>query len=186
MKTTVAKRLGALRRSVAESVTAEFFKRHPDWADRYGDRGRELGIQDALFHLSFLAGALAGGDPEAFGEYAAWTRRVLEARGISAPFLQENLEQIEAALLSALPPEDHEGVRAAFRAGYAACGRPPAGEEGRDERAPGELGDTARVYLQAILRGDRQAASCRSSGSISRTGWESRPRLSSASPRSAS
>lgn len=153
---TVARRLGSLKKPVAESVTAEFFQRHPDWAERYGDRGFELGIQDAQFHIGFLAGALAGGEPEAFGQYVAWTRRVLGARGISSPFLRENLEQIEAALLGALPPEDHESLQAAFQAGYRACDRPPEEEAGA--QAPGQLGTAARVYLQAILQGDRQAA----------------------------
>lgn len=155
IKTTVTARLGALKRSVAESVTAEFFKRHPDWVDRYGDRGFELGVQDAQFHLGFLTGALAGGNPEAFGEYVGWTRRVLSARGISAPFLRENLEQIEAELLAALPPEDHESLGAAFQAGYRACDEPSDGETGRPS---GSLGSTASLYLQAILQGDRQAA----------------------------
>src|SRR4028118_1333179 len=122
--------LAPLKGSVAESVTAEFFQRHPDWLDRYGDRGIEHGIQDAQLHIGFLAGALSGGDPEAFGEYVAWTRRVLEARGISAPFLRENLEQIEAALLLALPAEDHESLRAALQAGYRARDAPSAAGRG--------------------------------------------------------
>lgn len=153
-RTTVAKRLGALKKTVAESVTAEFFQRHPDWLDRYGDRGIEHGVQDAQFHLGFLAGALAGGDPDAFGEYVGWTRGVLAARGISAPFLRENLEQIEAALLLALPPDDHESLQAAFQSGYRACDTP----SGANGRVHGALGATARVYLQAILQGDRQAS----------------------------
>lgn len=140
---------------MAEAVTVEFFQRHPDWADRYGERGFELGVQDARFHLGFLAGALAGGAPEAFGEYVGWTRRVLEARGISSPFLRENLEQIEAALLAALPAEDHESLRAAFQAGYRALDQ-PSGENG--PAAPSAAGAVSRVYLQAILKGDRQAA----------------------------
>jgi MerR family transcriptional regulator, light-induced transcriptional regulator len=153
-RTTVTKRLSALKRTVAESVTAEFFQRHPDWLDRYGDAGVEHGIQDAQFHIGFLAGALAGGDPNAFGEYAAWTRRVFEARGLATPYLRENLAQIEAALLLALPAEDHESLQAAFQAGYRACDTPLA-ENGQ---AVNGLGATARVYLQAILLGDRQAA----------------------------
>lgn len=154
-KTTVTSRLGALKRSVAESVTAEFFKRHPDWVERYGDSGFEHGVKDAQLHLGFLTGALAAGNPEAFGEYVGWARRVLGARGISVPFLRENLEQIEAELRRALPPEDHESLGAAFQAGYRACDRPPGEEADLDH---GQLGAAARLYVQAILRGDRQAA----------------------------
>lgn len=36
-----------LKFRIAESVTTEFFQRHPDWVARYGERGRELSIEDA-------------------------------------------------------------------------------------------------------------------------------------------
>lgn len=144
---------------MAEAVTAEFFARHPDWAQRYGDKGWERGIEDAGFHIDFLAGALEVGAPEAFGEYVRWARRVLEARGIAAAFLKENLEQIERELLTRLPavaPEQGEAdLRAAFQAGFRACDGPA--EDG-GPAGPGELERTKNLFLQAILRGERAAA----------------------------
>jgi MerR family transcriptional regulator, light-induced transcriptional regulator len=144
---------------VAEAATSEFFSRHPEWADRYGDRGRERGIEDAGFHLDFLAGSLEVGAPEAFGEYVRWARRVLEARGIAAVFLKENLEQIERELLTRLPPAVREqgeaALQAAFQAGFRACDG-PAEEDG--PAAPGEWERATSLFLQTTLRGERAAA----------------------------
>jgi hypothetical protein len=39
-------------------ANAEFFRRHPDWDARYGDRGRVRGEEDAGFLVEFLSGAL--------------------------------------------------------------------------------------------------------------------------------
>ena len=69
----------AIRRErdrVASEVTEEFLCRHPDWVDRYGERARIRGIEDARFHVDFLAGAVAAGGPEPFAAYARWAARV--------------------------------------------------------------------------------------------------------------
>src|SRR4051794_4024706 len=85
-----------LKARLARAVTDEFFQRHPDWEERYGERGRQRGIEDAGFHLDFLAGAIESGEPAAFESYARWTAGVLGARGIG-PHVAENLEQLSAA-----------------------------------------------------------------------------------------
>ena len=158
-RAALASKLAHLRQPVAEAVTEEFFRRHPDWADRYGPRGRERGIEDAQFHMDFLGGALIAGEPQAFAEYVRWARRVLAARGIEARFLRENLEQIGGALASRLDGGSRPAVEEVVRAGLAACDEPgglaggaPAGEA--EERLAAER----RLYLQAVLRGQREAA----------------------------
>lgn len=155
-RVALASKLAHLRQPVAEAVTEEFFRRHPDWADRYGPRGRERGIEDAQFHLDFLGGALIAGDPQAFAEYVRWARRVLEARGIEARFLRENLEQIGGALALRLDGDARPAVEEVVRTGLAACDE-PAGGVPADE-AEGALAAERRLYLQAVLRGQRDAA----------------------------
>jgi hypothetical protein len=91
----------ALRRAqeaVAASVTDEFLRRHPDWIERYGDGARKHGLEDARFHLAFLASAMEAGSTASFEAYARWTSRMLASRGIAAAFLAENLAQIGVAL----------------------------------------------------------------------------------------
>ncbi|HYH45749.1 MAG TPA: cobalamin-dependent protein [Thermoanaerobaculia bacterium] len=155
-RTALAARLVHLRQPVAEAVTEEFFRRHPEWAERYGPAGRERGVEDARYHMDFLGGALAAGEPRAFAEYVRWARRVLEARGIDARFLRENLEQIGAALASRLDGDAGLAVEELVRTGLAACDE-PAGRAPADE-TPEMLAAERQLYLQAAMRGQRDAA----------------------------
>lgn len=155
-RSRVADRLEALKRTVAETVTAAFFERHPDWTERYGERGQRHAVEDAQFHIEFLAGALQAGSPEAFGDYVRWARRVLEARSIAAAVLRESLGQIESALLARFPPDEQIEIRAAFRAGYEACDEAPERAQGQGSGDDWEV--PRKLFLQASLRGDRQAA----------------------------
>ena len=94
----LSEKLRGLKQTVAEAVTDEFFQHHPDWLMRYGERGRKHGVEDACFHIDFLAGAVESGTSTPFEDYARWTVRMLEARRIPAHFVAENLEQISRAL----------------------------------------------------------------------------------------
>ena len=137
--------------AVAVQVTEAFLERHPDWRVRYGSRAMTAGVQDAGYHLAFLAGALDCGEPQAFANYAGWAARVLEARGIATPFLRENLEQILAALTSRLSAQHSAVLAEYFTAAFTGIT-----SEGRSVRP--ELALTANVFLQALLTGQRHAA----------------------------
>jgi MerR family transcriptional regulator, light-induced transcriptional regulator len=155
-RVALASKVADLRHTVAEAVTEEFLRRHPDWADRYGPRGRERGIEDAEYHMDFLAGALLAGEPEAFADYVRWARRVLEARGIEGRFLHESLEQVGGALGLRLDAEARSAVEPTLRAGLAACVEPAGSSPGPPAEAG--LAEERRLYLQAILRGQRKGA----------------------------
>jgi hypothetical protein len=86
----LAEDLRRRRDSTAELVTAEFLERHPEWVDTFGERARIHGIQDARFHVDFLAAAIEAGSLEAFREYGSWCARMLGARRIDSRFLVEN------------------------------------------------------------------------------------------------
>lgn len=143
---------------VARSITDEFLERHPEWLDRYGERARIKGVEDAVFHAEFLAGAVMAGSPTAFADYARWTAKMLSARGIDPTFVVENIEQLGEAYEADPSPEGtrliHEYVEAArsaiLQTGEAAEQSPEAEDE--------ELRLAREVYLQATLLGDRRAA----------------------------
>jgi len=154
-RAALADRVRHLREQTAVAVTEEFLRRHPDWLERYGERARRFGIEDAAFHVDFLAGALESGDPTAFGDYVRWTGRVLQGRGIAPRFLAENLEQVHAALLPHLSEPEAAVVAEFVAVGLEACGPAPAPADEGDE---GDLALTFRLYVQAIVRGERRAA----------------------------
>lgn len=155
-RVALADKLRRLKTVIAESVTAEFFQRHPDWLARYGERGRKLGIEDACFHVDFLAGALEAGSVAPFEDYVRWTTRMLGARNIAAHFVAENLRQIESALTMHLTVADNNYVAEFVRAGELACSEPSAVVPSANNKSG--LALTGSLFLQAILKNQRKAA----------------------------
>jgi methanogenic corrinoid protein MtbC1 len=151
----IAATVRSLRGIVAEEVTNQFLVRHPAWLERYGDRARRFGIEDAGYHVDFLAGAIESGEIEAFNEYCEWAARMLASRHIEAAFLAENLEQIGEALRRQLLASDADFVSAFIRSGAERCLR--AGTDGGAMPA-GPLGSLTRLYTEAALGGSRQVA----------------------------
>jgi methanogenic corrinoid protein MtbC1 len=141
-----------LSAAVAVQVTEQFLDRHPDWRARYGARAMTAGVQDAGYHLAFLAGAIEHGDQRSFAAYARWAARVLAARDIGVAFLVENLAQLRDALGPRMTPSDAIRLASYFEAAHAALAH-----EALDPIAT-PLNLTAEVFLQAILNGQRHAA----------------------------
>ena len=138
--------------TVAVQVTETFLQRHPDWRIRYGARAMSAGVQDAGYHLAFLAGAVEGGDPSVFAAYGQWAARVLAARGIERSFLAENLEQLRDAVGARVGVTDARTLAPYFRAALEAVSSDPQPTEETT------LNLTTQVFLQAILTGQRHAA----------------------------
>jgi methanogenic corrinoid protein MtbC1 len=137
---------------VALEVTNAFLDRHPDWRVRYGPRAMSAGVQDAGYHVAFLAAAVEADDPAAFAGYARWTAGVLGARGIESSFLAENLAQVQRALAARLDAGGASVLARHFQAALDALALEPA------SRGEPVLGLTAQVFLQAIITGQRHAA----------------------------
>lgn len=155
-RTALAEKLRSLKQTVAEAVTDEFFEHHPDWQERYGEWGRKRGIEDACFHIDFLAGTVESGTSTPFEDYARWTVRVLDARRIPSHFVAENLGQVERALGSRLSGPEHLFVISFIRAGCEACNTAPGQAPVREDQT--SLGLSQSLFLQAILKGQRKAA----------------------------
>lgn len=156
-----ARRIRELRIEIADRITDDFLRRHPEWLERYGDRARARGIEDARFHVDFLAGAVESGSPDAFADYGRWTAEVLESRGIEPAFVVENLEQVDEAIRKILEPEDRTFASLVARAGIQAAR--DVGESSTTDDAPtpapdDDLALTRSLYVQSILQGDKRAA----------------------------
>lgn len=146
----IADRIQSAKERLAREVNEEFFLRHPDWKERYGDRGIRLGFEDACFHIDFMTAAIAAGNVHAFVGYVTWARRMLEARGIASAFLAENLLQIGESAANLLERRDQEYLTPFVDAAALACGQPLPPVE-PPEAAVG-------VFVQALLAGNRSAA----------------------------
>lgn len=152
----LAERVRALSAAVAAEVTERFLTAHPDWLARYGERARTMGIEDAQYHVTFLAGALESGTPAAFADYARWTSRVLESRGIARTFLAENLEQIRDSVCSRVTPDAAASIEELVSNALGALRETTATEAA--QASSDRLALAREMYLQAILAGERVAA----------------------------
>jgi methanogenic corrinoid protein MtbC1 len=157
---SVAARVAAaesLRRaqpSLAARAADLFLERHPDLRSRYGEAGRTHCVQDAAFHLSFLAGAVETGAPEAFAGYGRWTGRMLAARGIAPGSVAAYFELLGELAAEGLADDERAVLRMVVTAGAAGVLAPAASPV--EGAAP--LRSVQRVFLQAILGGERAAA----------------------------
>lgn len=149
-RVTIANRVRTAKERLATEINAEFFKRHPEWRERYGERGVQLGYEDACFHIDFLSAALEAGEVPAYVEYATWARRMLEARGIASVFLAENLLQVGNTAAGVLDPVDRDYVVPFVSAAVAACNQPLSAVVSPET--------VVVVFVQALLAGNRNAA----------------------------
>lgn len=158
----LAESLRRRRDSTAEIVTTEFLERHPEWVEKFGERARVHGIQDARFHVDFLAAAIEAGSLDAFREYGTWCARMLGARRIESKFLVENLEQLRDTLAGDLDEGGRAWVEQMVAAACAAVAETDGAETGQGGLAsPGTedaLAADRQRYIEAALKGHRATA----------------------------
>ncbi len=134
------------------AVTAAFLSRHPEWAARFGEAGRQRCTEDARLRLGFLAGAVQAGAPQLFADYATWCAQTLASRGIDHVHLAEHLELLAMGLV--LEPEARDIVYRTIDAARLALAN-GLSTEVHDSVAETPL---CIAYLTAALGGRRDAA----------------------------
>jgi methanogenic corrinoid protein MtbC1 len=154
----LSEKLRASRDELATRVNKEFFNRHPDWRERYGDRGVERGREDAGFHIDFLRGAIEADSAAPFEDYASWVARLLSARGIAPGFLAENLQQIADNAADLLDGTEQAQVRSVIQAGIGALAGAGAASQAAAPEIRAEFEPVRRLFTQAILLGHRKPA----------------------------
>lgn len=146
------------RDAIAERLVEREFARHPELVDRYGATGRAKSLQDARYHLSFLAQALAVSSPALFADYVAWVKVMLGQRNVRASDLVFHLECLGAVLQEELPPES--GALAAQFITTAVDALPAMPDDMPTFLHAGEpLTPLAHQYLATLRRGERHIAS---------------------------
>ncbi|HEX8560431.1 MAG TPA: cobalamin-dependent protein [Pyrinomonadaceae bacterium] len=153
-----AEAINAARAALAEAVTARHFELNPALELRFGAAGREKCLQDARYHLSYLAESMAASLPSLFADYVAWAKVMLEARGVPASDLARNLSVLCDVLRERLPAGAGEAAARYVEEGLARLPQVPADlpafvSDGEPHAA------LARAYVEALLAGRRHEAS---------------------------
>ena len=144
--------------TLADDLVARQFAARPDLATRYGPAGRTKCLQDANYHLGYLADAMDAGDPALFVNYVAWAKVMLGSRGISGEHLAQHLEFTRAAV-----SEGVGGAAGGLAVEYltAALARLPLLPADLPTFLPADAAHAglAQKYLAALLEGKRHIAS---------------------------
>ncbi len=148
----------AQRTEIAGTLVEREFARHPELTERYGAIGREKSRQDAGYHLSFLAQALALDNRAVFVDYVAWVKVMLSQRNVLPADLAFHLACLAEVLQEKLPGES--GALAADFILTAVQAMPTMPEDLPTFLRTGEpLSPLAHQYFAALRRGERHLAS---------------------------
>ena len=145
------------RAELAEAITARHYEAQPELASMYGEAGRAKCLQDASYHLSYLAEAVAASSPTLFSDYVSWAKVMLGTRRIPAADLSRNLGVMREVLREQLPPEMDSLVQEYFVAALAHLPSTPGDLPTLfgDDAPHAEL---ARKFLRLLLAGERYVA----------------------------
>lgn len=133
---------------LALAITNEQAAAAPEAFARWGPDGRARCLEDARFHLQYLATALDAESLPMFLDYIAWTKVVLAKRNVGERDLLANLQILGRAVRGM--PDAEAYVRTAIEELPAMSDDVPSH---LDPRAP--LWSVASEYLAALLRGSR-------------------------------
>lgn len=152
----VGQKINTERAALAEAVTARHYELQPELAARYGRAGREKCLEDARYHLSYLAEALRASSPALFADYVSWAKVMLSSRGIPATDLAKNLECMGQVLERDLPHEAGALVGKFIDAGLKRLPEFPTELPTFIDDGPHR--ELAQNYLALLLRAERHAA----------------------------
>jgi methanogenic corrinoid protein MtbC1 len=145
---------------MAETLVARQFERNPQLEVRYGKRGRERCLEDAKYHLSYLAEAIDAGSEALFIEYLNWAKVMLGQRNVPAADLVRHLELMREVLRDGLPAHAAPVAVAYIDAGLSVLPNAP-GEVATFLPEDAPLAALAQEYLALLLNGERHLASRR-------------------------
>lgn len=152
---------GALARTLVERQ----FAQSPQLAARYGAAGRKKCLEDASYHLSFLAQALELGHPEMFADYIAWVKVMLAARGVAPDDLSNYLSLLRDLLQEKLSADAGSAAAGIVEQSLQALPQMPLVVASfLDPQAP--LAELASEYVELLQRGERHVASQRVNAAV--------------------
>ncbi len=155
---TICRILDAQRTLLAEAITARQYEAQPELAARYGETGRAKCLQDASYHLSYLAESVAASSPSLFSDYIAWAKVMLSARGVPATDLSRNISIMREVVRENLPSELAPVIDEYFEAGLNKLPLVPADPSTLLEGA-GPHTTLAKKFIKLLLNGERHVAS---------------------------
>jgi methanogenic corrinoid protein MtbC1 len=155
----VAEEIARRIEAIAEAVVERQYGMQPAFWHQFGDRGRALSVRDVKYHLPYLSAAIAADEPELFASYVAWVRGLFAGLSFPEETTVATFECIRDTLAEVLPAPMGAVATRFVDAGLAEMSKEPRDIASFIADDGHELRPLARMYLDALLRGDRHAAS---------------------------
>ncbi|MEO7767477.1 MAG: hypothetical protein ABIS01_08630, partial [Ferruginibacter sp.] len=155
--TSTGKQITEQQLPLAQFITEMHFQHHPELETRYGKEGRIKCREDSLYHLSYLAEAVAAESTEIFTSYILWAQVMLQSRKIPLQDLLDNLSYMDSGCSNLLDKEHYQIAHVYIQNGIDRLknlNTPPA--TFLTEINP--LLADAKQYLGMLLEGDRGKA----------------------------
>ena len=147
----------ARKRDLAEAACAWQYERQPGVWERFGEIGRQRAIEDAEYHLRFLAEALSVQHLPLFTQYVAWAKVLFTGLHLPDDALQMGLECQMDVLRGKLPTEQSGPANEFIAAAIAHLSEYPSTPLPFVDQT-NSLGQLAKRYLDALLRGEHHEA----------------------------
>jgi MerR family transcriptional regulator, light-induced transcriptional regulator len=154
LKQRASEMIEAQRQALAHKIVERQYALQPELAQRYGAAGREKCLQDAHYHLTYLAEAVAVGSTPLFADYVQWAKILLGSYGVPAQDLAANLQVIRETLQENLPEDIGNVVGGYIDRGLESLQNAAKAQPSYIEQASSLTKD----YLEALLRCDRRTA----------------------------
>ena len=144
--------------AIAEEIVKRNFAAYPELARRYGPAGRDKCLQDAKYHLAYLAESMDAGGPALFANYVAWAKVMLCKRGVPAEDLVRHLDLTRTVLIEMLG-SDIATVAADYLNAGVSCLPAIPNDLPTYLLADAPHASLAHDYMNALLTGQRHIAS---------------------------
>lgn len=160
--TTLQKEINAIFRQreqeLAERIVERQYALQPEFWKRYGDVGREKSVRDVKYHFQYLSEALNASDPSLFADYVAWVKVLFAGLNFPDDVMIATLNCTREVFRETFPEEQMTMLDDYLKAGLQQMLHAPTTTSSFVE-AQRPLTDLLHTYIEALLRGDRQAAS---------------------------
>lgn len=100
----------SVHEQLAEELVARKYGQEPEFWEPYGVVGRQRSLEDANYHFSYLAEALAAADPLLWADYIQWVKVLFQGLGFPERVLTTTLVCRMEVSREHLAPESFQTV----------------------------------------------------------------------------
>ncbi|MEX2602406.1 MAG: cobalamin-dependent protein [Balneolaceae bacterium] len=152
---------------LGRKITDRYFQAYPTLEVKYGKIGREKCLEDTLYHLDQLISSVEVNSQILFNNYLEWVDILLRERHIPTRDLQNHLVVMRAVLNDTLQPEQSQFVDPYLEEGIRFL-QNLIPESVTYLHTENPLYQESKLYLNALLQGDRKEASRLIDGLVSK------------------